>query len=58
MTSLLVDTNWLESCGGCCTARKLCSDISHTYTNYQKLVREFAPVAVVPLMARLSSAVV
>ena len=22
-------TNWLESCGGCCTARKLCSDLSH-----------------------------
>ena len=23
-------TNWLESCGGCCTARKLCSVQSHT----------------------------
>ena len=22
-------TNWLESCGRCCTARKLCSDLSH-----------------------------
>ena len=22
-------TNGLESCGGCCTARKLCSDLSH-----------------------------
>ena len=22
-------TNWLESCGGCCTARKLCNDLSH-----------------------------
>ena len=21
-------TNWLESCGGCCTARKLCRDLS------------------------------
>ena len=21
--------NWLESCGGCCTARKLCSNLSH-----------------------------
>ena len=20
--------NWLESCGGCCTARKLCSGLS------------------------------
>ena len=23
--------NWLESCGGCCTARKLCSDLSHIF---------------------------
>jgi len=22
-------TKWLDSCGGCCTARKLCSDLSH-----------------------------
>ena len=22
-------TNWLESCGGCCTTRKLCTDLSH-----------------------------
>ena len=22
-------TNWLESSGGCCTAQKLCSDLSH-----------------------------
>ena len=22
-------TNWLESCGGCCRARKLCSDLSY-----------------------------
>ena len=21
----------LESCGGCCTARKLCSDLSHIF---------------------------
>ena len=25
-------TNWLESCGGCCTAQKLCSDLSHIST--------------------------
>ena len=22
-------TNWVESCGGCCTVRGLCSDLSH-----------------------------
>ena len=26
-------TNWLESCGGCCTARKLCSDLSRICVN-------------------------
>ena len=28
--SHLTLTNWLESCGGCCTARKLCSYLSQT----------------------------
>ena len=30
-------TNWLESCGGCCTARKLCSDLSHILESLSRL---------------------
>jgi len=29
MKVLSVHPNWLESCGGCCTAGKLCTDLSH-----------------------------
>ena len=30
----IVLTNWLESCGGCCTVRGLCSDLSHIYDSH------------------------
>ena len=29
----MYNAKWLESCGGCCTARKLCSDLSHIMHN-------------------------
>ena len=35
----LTGTNWLESCGGCCTARKLCSNLSPIKANLRLMRR-------------------